>query len=129
MIVTIRTDKPEAEIGLYEGHERIAYELWEAHRALAETLHSKIEALLTAAHKDWKDIKGIVVFEGPGSFTGLRIGIATANAMAYGLQVPIVATQSENWIELGINRLLAVEQEEVDLQLYVLDAHITVPKK
>lgn len=129
IFLALRTDKPEAEIGLFDGQEKIAYELWEAHRQLAETLHKKIEEILHAADKDWKDVAGIVVYEGPGSFTGLRIGIATANAIAYSLKAPIVATQTDEWATKGIERLLAGERDEIALPFYGQDAHITLPKK
>lgn len=129
LIITMRTDKPEAEIGLFDGQEKIAYEIWEAHRQLAETLHTKIETLLDVADKTWADIAGIVVFEGPGSFTGLRIGMSVANALSYSLHVPIVATQTDNWTVIGIDRLLAGEQDEIALPFYGRDAHITLPTK
>jgi len=129
VILALRTDKPEAEIGLFDGSEKIAYEIWEAHRQLAETLHKKIEEILHAAQKDWKDVAGIVVYEGPGSFTGLRIGIATANAIAYSLDVPIVAMQTDDWAAKGIERLMAGERDEIALPFYGQDAHITPPKK
>ena len=37
----------------------------------------------------FKDLKGILVAHGPGRFTSLRIGIATANTMAFSLQIPV----------------------------------------
>lgn len=103
--LTIRTDKPEAEIGLFENEQQLAYETWEAHRQLAETIHSKIKKLLKSQQKDWQDIEGIVCFQGPGSFTGLRIGLTVGNALAYGLAIPIVAAQGEDWIQTGLKKL------------------------
>lgn len=129
IVLALRTDKPEAEIGLFDGQTKVAYEVWEAHRQLAETIHHKIEGLLQQAGKQWHDVQGIVGYEGPGSFTGLRIGLSTANAAAYSLQVPVVATQGDDWIEKGINRLLAGEQDEVALPFYGRDANITAPRK
>jgi tRNA threonylcarbamoyladenosine biosynthesis protein TsaB len=129
LILTLRTDKPEAEIGLFEGQTKVAYEIWEAHRKLAETLHVKIEMLLKADDKTWQDIQGIVAFEGPGSFTGLRIGLATANAIAASLNIPIVASKGDEWAEKGIKRLLAGEQDEIALPFYGQDVHITLPRK
>jgi tRNA threonylcarbamoyladenosine biosynthesis protein TsaB len=125
----IRTDKPMAEIGLYDGRTQLAYETWEAHRQLAETLHSKIETLLKTQQKRWEDVQAIVCFQGPGSFTGLRIGLSVGNALAYSYQLPIVATQGSEWIEEGVERLEAGENEEQVLPFYGADAHITLPKK
>lgn len=127
-ILTIRTDKPEAEIGLYQDETQLAYETWQAHRELSDTLHKKIKALLESQKKDFPGIEGIVVFKGPGSFTGLRIGITVADALAYGLNVPIVAA-TDDWIESGIKRLLAGENERIALPHYGAPVHITQQKK
>lgn len=81
LILTIRTDKPEAEIGLCNGDKQLAYETWQAHRLLAETLHRKVEDLLASQSKTVDDIEGLVGFQGPGSFTGLRIGLSVVNAL------------------------------------------------
>jgi tRNA threonylcarbamoyladenosine biosynthesis protein TsaB len=128
-ILTIRTDKPEAEIGLYDGDQQLAYETWHAHRALAETLHQKIEDLLRGRDKTWGDLDGIVCFQGPGSFTGLRIGLTVANALSYSYGLPVVAAQDPQWLETGIQRLLVGESDDLALPFYGADAHITPPKK
>ena len=129
IILTIRTNKPEAEIGLFDGEARLAYEIWQAHRQLAETIHRKIEELLRSQHKGWQDIGGIVCFQGPGSFTGLRIGLTVGNALAYSYDVPIVATQDPRWLEAGIGRLLKGGSDIQAIPFYGADAHIIPPKK
>ena len=129
MILTLRTDKPTAEIGLYDGDQQVSYVTWEAHRQLAETVHSKIEELLRQQHLSLQDISGIVCFQGPGSFTGLRIGLSVANALAVGLGVPIVAEQGENWINDGARRLRYGDNDIQALPFYGADVHITPQKK
>jgi len=129
LIITIRTDKPEAEIGLYDNAAQLKYETWLAHRQLAETLHSKIAELVKSQQKDLHDIAGIVVFKGPGSFTGLRIGITVANALAYSLGASIIAQENPQWLEVGINRLLAGETDTVALPEYGALPNIGVQKK
>jgi len=129
LILTIRTDKPEAEIGLYEGQNQLAYEVWTAHRQLAETLHRKIETLLTSKSRQWSDIQGIVCFQGPGSFTGLRIGLTVANALSHSYGLPVVAQQDPNWLEAGLARLESGKTDELALPYYGADAHITLPRK
>lgn len=128
LIVTIRTDKPDAEVGLYDNDHQLKYEVWHAHRELSSTIHAKIAELLNSRGKTWRDLEGIVCFKGPGSFTGLRIGLTVANALAYGLSIPIVAAQ-DDWIEQGVARLLRGERDQVALPEYGGEAHITVPKK
>jgi tRNA threonylcarbamoyladenosine biosynthesis protein TsaB len=129
LILTIRTDKPEAELGLFEGSTKRDYEIWQAHRQLAETIHSKMEELLSRQHISLKDLQGIAIYEGPGSFTGLRIGFSVANALAYGLSVPIVSFGGEAWKEQSIVSLEAGTNEGTALPEYGAEPHITQQKK
>ncbi|MDL2363643.1 MAG: tRNA (adenosine(37)-N6)-threonylcarbamoyltransferase complex dimerization subunit type 1 TsaB [Patescibacteria group bacterium] len=129
MYLTIRTDKPEAELGLFDGTEKIAYHTWEAHRQLAETIHHTIAALLDTSGLQMTDLKGIVVFSGPGSFTGLRIGVSVANAFADGLQIPIVGTQNEGWIAAGTNKLTNGDNDRIVLPEYGAEARTTQQRK
>jgi tRNA threonylcarbamoyladenosine biosynthesis protein TsaB len=127
-ILTLRTDKPESELGLYENDKQLAYDVWEAHRRLAETLHLKINDLLASQGKSLSDLKGIVIYKGPGSFTGLRIGVSVANALAYSLNIPIVG-ETNTWIEQGIVRLKAGENDMSVVPEYGQPVHITTQKK
>lgn len=129
LILTIRTDKPEAELGLFEDSEQLAYETWLAHRQLAETIHSKIKELLDGQRKGLDDIGGITVFKGPGSFTGLRIGITVANALASSLNIPLVATSDPHWLENGLQLLQAGKSEPVAFPEYGAEPHITEQKR
>ncbi len=129
LILTLRTDKPEAELGLLDDEKKVAYETWQAHYDLSKTIHSKIEELLRQVGKSWPDVQGIVAFQGPGSFTGLRIGLTVANALAYGLNIPIVGSQGDDWKEKGISRLKSSETDQNVLPLYGAPVHITAPKK
>ena len=128
LIITFRTDKPEAEIGLYDDTMQLAYEVWTAHRVLAETIHDKLKTLLKQHGKHLSDVGGIVVFKGPGSFTGLRIGITVANTLAYALHVPIIGTSDPSWVENGITALITGTNEGQVLPEYGADPHITAQK-
>lgn len=128
-ILTIRTDKPEAELGLYDGQNQIDYEVWQADRDLSLTILSKIKELLAKNKLEFQNLEGIVGFKGPGSFTGLRIGLTVANTLAYGLKVPVVGSDTEQWLEDGIGRLLSGDNEKVVLPGYGREPHITKPKK
>jgi len=129
LTLTIKTDNPQAEIGVFDDQTKLACKTWEAHKKLAETIHQTIDEVLKEAGKKPEDLQGIVAYEGPGSFTGLRIGLTVANTLAYSLQIPIVASKEENWIQTGINRLHAGEQDEIALPFYGRDAHITIQRK
>ncbi len=129
IILTIRTDNPEAEIGLYENEQQLAYYKWQAHRQLAETIHAKLAALLKDQALGFEDIQAVVAYKGPGSFTGLRIGLSVANAFANGLNVPIVAESGIDWQLKGIERILDGNNEVIAMPEYGALPNITVQKK
>ncbi|MFZ4080031.1 MAG: tRNA (adenosine(37)-N6)-threonylcarbamoyltransferase complex dimerization subunit type 1 TsaB [Pirellula sp.] len=60
----------------------------------AKTLAPAIERLLCEQGLATRDLDAIAVVGGPGSFTGLRVGIATAKVMAYALDIPVVAVDT-----------------------------------
>lgn len=60
----------------------------------SETLMPHIEQVLRMAAVKKEDLEGIAVSIGPGSFTGLRIGLAAAKAMAYSLNLPVVGVST-----------------------------------
>ncbi len=129
LIITLRTDKPDAEIGLYDDYKQLAYLSWQAHRKLAETLHFKIKQILDDQKKSFSDLEGIVIYKGPGSFTGLRIGFSVANALADSLQIPIDSQTNDNWIEAAIANLKAGKNETLALPDYGADPRVTTAKK
>lgn len=60
----------------------------------AENLHQFIHECLIEANLSPKQLDAIVVSKGPGSYTGLRIGVSAAKGLAYGLDLPIIALES-----------------------------------
>jgi tRNA threonylcarbamoyladenosine biosynthesis protein TsaB len=129
IILTIRTDKPESEIGLFDNQKKLDYEMWQAHRELAETIHKKIDELLKGQGKKLDDVQGIVCFEGPGSFTGLRIGLTVANTLACAQNIPIVARGDPQWLKKGISDLLAGQNDKIALPEYGGEVKTTKPRK
>ncbi|MCS3530228.1 tRNA (adenosine(37)-N6)-threonylcarbamoyltransferase complex dimerization subunit type 1 TsaB [Chryseobacterium sp. JUb7] len=72
----------------------------------SESLHTFVEWALEGAGISMKDIEMVSLGKGPGSYTGLRIGAASAKGFCYGLKVPLIAINSlESMIEpfLGKN--------------------------
>ncbi len=129
MILTLRTDQPRAELGLYDKDQQLAELKWQADRQLSDGLLGKIEELLKQQQADLTNLTGLVVFEGPGSFTGLRIGHTVANTLAYSLDIPIVTTDGDDWITTGLAKLAAGDNAKVILPAYGHAANITKPKK
>jgi tRNA threonylcarbamoyl adenosine modification protein YeaZ len=67
---------------------------WPAGYRHGEELLTHVDEMLTASGTALADLGGIVVGTGPGAFTGLRVGLATAKALARGLNIPIAGVPS-----------------------------------
>ena len=131
VVLTIRTDKPEAEVGIYDmSGKQLSYYTWLAHRQLSSTLLGVIRDELAKHDATFDDIASVLIFRGPGSFTGLRIGITVANTLAYSLAVPIVGIADEqDWLERGLRKLQGGGNDKLVLPEYGAEAHITQQKK
>jgi tRNA threonylcarbamoyladenosine biosynthesis protein TsaB len=128
VILGIRTDKPEAELYLLGNGKILETYKWQAHRQLADTIHLKVNKILQKQGIGLEGLSGLVVFKGPGSFTGLRIGISVANTLAYSLNLPIVGVDGEKWLHDGAN-LLKAKNHKIVLPEYGALPNITKPKK
>ena len=124
MIILLDTSTATCRLTTVDGESSNNFE-WEAGRTLARGLLAFIHEKVG----DVKNISGIGIMRGPGSFTGLRIGMAVANTLADGLGVPIVGETGDSWRESALGRLSSGEDDQVILPFYGGDAHITKPKK
>ena len=60
----------------------------------AERLHVFIEEIIKEAGITFKDLSAIAVSQGPGSYTGLRIGVSAAKGLCYALNIPLIAVDT-----------------------------------
>lgn len=60
----------------------------------AEKLHLFIEKALNIANVNKKDLEAVAVSKGPGSYTGLRIGVSAAKGLAYSLDIPLISVST-----------------------------------
>lgn len=103
---------------------------WRAERRLAKGLLGWLAEQLAFKDKTWSDLTGIGVFTGPGSFTGLRIGLTVMNTLADSLQIPIVGARGDHWQQEALRRLVHDgENDRIALPYYGSDANITTPRK
>ena len=124
MIILLDTSTATCRLTTVDGESSNNFD-WEAGRTLARGLLAFIQEKVG----DVKNISGIGIMRGPGSFTGLRIGMAVANTLADGLGIPIVGETGDSWQESALGRLSSGEDDQVILPFYGGDAHITKPKK
>jgi len=95
LILNIETATKNCSVALSkEGKTLAIRELSEQNFSHAEKLHVFIEELLLEINVTFKDVKAIAVSQGPGSYTGLRIGVSAAKGLCYALSIPLIAVDT-----------------------------------
>ena len=95
LAVGIGNDRPEQIMVVDEKYQQ------------SELLLDEIRQMLEQQRITVNDLEGIMVVNGPGDFSGLRIGVATANALAYGLGIRVVGVEMKStWRKLAAEEKL-----------------------
>lgn len=94
MILYIDTSKSEAHVALLEKGNILAEKEWLSDKNQSEELLSEIDILLKKCKKNKKDLTKIMAVIGPGSYTGLRVGLSTANSLALSFNIEIVGIKA-----------------------------------
>ncbi|MCA9335667.1 MAG: hypothetical protein KDA17_01725 [Candidatus Saccharibacteria bacterium] len=102
---------------------------WPVDRQLAKDMLAYLRDRLAQRDKTLKDLTGIGVFRGPGSFTGLRIGLTVLNTVADAQNIPIVGTTGAQWQAEALSRLQDGENDKIVMAEYGSPAHVTQPRK
>ena len=100
-ILHIETSSRNCSVAISDGEKLLCLceEVSENYKQ-SESLHTFVEWALEGAEISLKDIEAVSLGKGPGSYTGLRIGAASAKGFCYGLKVPLIAVNSlETMIE------------------------------
>ena len=92
IILNIETATKNCSVALAKEGKTIAWkEIAEQNFSHAEKLHVFIEELLAENNLQFSDLNAIAVSQGPGSYTGLRIGVSSAKGFCYALNIPMIA--------------------------------------
>ena len=98
MILVIDTATSHAVVGLGGAPDEpdgdLAVRMWPVRHQHGETLLPTLATFLAERGASLADLRGIVVGTGPGAFTGMRVGLATAKGLAHGLGIPIVGVST-----------------------------------
>lgn len=116
-ILYLETSSKNCSVAISDGEKMLCVceEVSENYKQ-SESLHTFVEWALEGAEISLKDIDAVSLGKGPGSYTGLRIGAASAKGFCYGLKIPLVAVNS---MESMIQTFLG---QNYDLVISLVDA-------
>jgi len=122
-ILAIETSQTQCGAAIYFSDEKYFSSIINLKHSHSEKLFESVEYLFSAAKIEATELDSIAVSEGPGSFTGLRIGMSAAKGIAYGAAIPIIpvptfealAYQLSQFLPTGSNFAIAnkVNRDEV----------------
>lgn len=128
MILALDTSTPTCRVYIVSDKATKEYE-WEIGRGLADGILGYLRERLQENNFDWSEISAIAACKGPGSFTGLRIGLTVLNTIADTMDIPIIGETGEDWLERSLKRIELGESDELVMPLYGREPNITKPRK
>lgn len=93
-LLLIETSTEVCSVALGRGNVIVAEREIKEHKAHARVISTFIEEVLAEASSSIKECDAVVVSEGPGSYTGLRVGVSIAKGICYGAGIPLIAVSS-----------------------------------
>lgn len=103
-ILNIETATKNCSVALAkDGKTIVCKELAIENFSHAEKLHVFIEQILVESNVQFSELNAIAVSQGPGSYTGLRIGVSSAKGFSYALNIPLIAVDTLQLIAKQIN--------------------------
>lgn len=89
-ILNIDTSREIASFSLFDDGKLLAFETNDVKNDHAVWLHEAIRSTLDKINVKLRDLEAVAVSIGPGSYTGLRIGLSSAKGLCYALKVPLI---------------------------------------
>lgn len=118
-ILNIETATKNCSVALAKNGETIlCKEISELGYSHAEKLHVFIEEICNESTIQLKDLQAIAVSKGPGSYTGLRIGVSAAKGFCYALDIPLISVDT---LAVLASQAVSIAKEN-DLIIPMIDA-------
>ena len=94
LILLIETATSVCSVALTRDGQLVSFRERNEPNIHASQLTVYIEAVMKEARVKFKDLSAVAVSKGPGSYTGLRIGVSTAKGLCYALNIPLIAVDT-----------------------------------
>jgi tRNA threonylcarbamoyladenosine biosynthesis protein TsaB len=127
-LLAVETSTLAGGVALVDGERLVAEYLLDVSVTHSERLLGAIDTVMTDAGWAPADLHGLAVAVGPGSFTGLRVGLSTVKGLAFALGIPVAAVPTLDamaaavpWTSLAVCPVLHARRNEVYAALYRWD--------
>ena len=121
LILALETSTKNCSVALAEGDTILAFREESSDQYThSEKLHLFIQYVLETAGRKASDLSAVAVGKGPGSYTGLRIGVSAAKGLCYALDIPLIATDGLSILTQGFKDQYHPVQDELIIPM--LDA-------
>jgi tRNA threonylcarbamoyladenosine biosynthesis protein TsaB len=101
LLLALDTSTGTAGVALFDGQRVVSETTWLAGREHSTRLLVEVDVALERVGRTARDLTGLVVARGPGSFTGVRVALSVAKGMAAGLAVPLWGVSSLDALALA----------------------------
>ena len=122
MILCLETATPTCSVALNDGDHTIALRECQGQNAHSEKITRFIQEVLDEAGIGYDRLDAVAVSQGPGSYTGLRIGVSTAKGVCYAADKPLLAIDTLQAMALGMMARLGDAVQPTDLFVPMIDA-------
>lgn len=117
--ILIETATQACSVAIAEDNEILVYKELDEPKAQASKLAPLIEEALTQAGISPKECAAVAVSKGPGSYTGLRVGVSTAKGICFGANIPLIGVET---LDILCSEALENIKSEKTLVVTMLDA-------
>lgn len=114
LILSIETATKVCSVAMHHDGKLLGSQELHIDRSHSEYLAVMIKDLINYIGVETKELSAVAVSKGPGSYTGLRIGVSTAKGLCFGLDIPLIS----------VNSLLSMAYE---VNKYNLEGHDLIP--
>lgn len=122
MILCLETATPVCSVALNESCCTIGLRETEGQNAHSEKITNFIREVMETAKIDYRQLDAVAVSKGPGSYTGLRIGVSTAKGICYAADLPLMAIDTLEAMAHGMKAKLGSQIAENDMLIPMIDA-------
>lgn len=122
MILCLETATPTCSVAITDGVATLAHRECNGQNAHSEKITIFIKEVMDEVGIGYDKLDAVAVSKGPGSYTGLRIGVSTAKGVCYAAGLPLMAVDTLQAMAYGMRQRLGDQVQPGDLFVPMIDA-------